>query len=135
MVLFLFFFFKQKTAYEMRISDWSSDVCSSDLNERAALSKTTIKFTLAEDAELRSTMAGEKIVHLIGNTPDGRDARAVYKAPSYITDSSVFSVTAKLNAGRTVELVGYWRKRNWKDRNGKAQSVWEFQTMTLLAHA
>src|SRR3546814_8888655 len=31
--LFVFFFFKQKTAYEMRISDWSSDVCSSDLPE------------------------------------------------------------------------------------------------------
>src|SRR3546814_12635305 len=30
-VLYCFFFFKQKTAYEMRISDWSSDVCSSDL--------------------------------------------------------------------------------------------------------
>src|SRR3546814_8775792 len=30
-VWFVFFFFKQKTAYEMRISDWSSDVCSSDL--------------------------------------------------------------------------------------------------------
>src|SRR3546814_1731134 len=30
----LFFFFKQKTAYEMRISDWSSDVCSSDLHRR-----------------------------------------------------------------------------------------------------
>src|SRR3546814_8108459 len=29
---FLIFFFKQKTAYEMRISDWSSDVCSSDLS-------------------------------------------------------------------------------------------------------
>src|SRR3546814_9793674 len=29
------FFFKQKTAYEMRISDWSSDVCSSDLPPRA----------------------------------------------------------------------------------------------------
>src|SRR3546814_5196645 len=28
---YIFFFFKQKTAYEMRISDWSSDVCSSDL--------------------------------------------------------------------------------------------------------
>src|SRR3546814_8819699 len=28
----LFFFFKQKTAYNMRISDWSSDVCSSDLS-------------------------------------------------------------------------------------------------------
>src|SRR3546814_5087080 len=31
-----FFFFKQKTAYEMRISDWSSDVCSSDLIRIAA---------------------------------------------------------------------------------------------------
>src|SRR3546814_3927638 len=31
MYLFCCFFFKQKTAYEMRISDWSSDVCSSDL--------------------------------------------------------------------------------------------------------
>src|SRR3546814_4073048 len=30
---FFFFFFKQKTAYEMRISDWSSDVCSSDLRD------------------------------------------------------------------------------------------------------
>src|SRR6188768_10411 len=31
MIVFLFFFFKQKTAYEMSIGDWSSDVCSSDL--------------------------------------------------------------------------------------------------------
>src|SRR3546814_17679986 len=31
MLYVIFFFFKQKTAYEMRISDWSSDVCSSDL--------------------------------------------------------------------------------------------------------
>src|SRR3546814_517414 len=48
MFLFLFFFFKQKTAYEMRISDWSSDVCSSDLiwqhssrNARREASRTT----------------------------------------------------------------------------------------------
>src|SRR3546814_7931468 len=34
---FVFFFFKQKTAYEMRISDWSSDVCSSDLTSRRQL--------------------------------------------------------------------------------------------------
>src|SRR3546814_14301031 len=31
------FFFKQKTAYELRISDWSSDVCSSDLRRQGAL--------------------------------------------------------------------------------------------------
>src|SRR3546814_8261354 len=35
--LYFFFFFKQKTAYEMRISDWSSDVCSSDLPQGAAV--------------------------------------------------------------------------------------------------
>src|SRR3546814_9548904 len=35
--VFLCFFFKQKTAYEMRISDWSSDVCSSDLRLRHRL--------------------------------------------------------------------------------------------------
>src|SRR3546814_1910179 len=35
MIYFFFFFVKQKTAYEMRISDWSSDVCSSDLPEAA----------------------------------------------------------------------------------------------------
>src|SRR3546814_9996812 len=34
LLLCSFFFFKQKTAYEMRISDWSSDVCSSDLVKR-----------------------------------------------------------------------------------------------------
>src|SRR3546814_4704055 len=33
----LFFFFKQKTAYEMRISDWSSDVCSSDLRRSTVI--------------------------------------------------------------------------------------------------
>src|SRR3546814_3207359 len=36
MCYFFFFFFKQKTAYEMRISDWSSDVCSSDLSPHSA---------------------------------------------------------------------------------------------------
>src|SRR3546814_19062552 len=37
--IFVFFFFKQKTAYEMRISDWSSDVCSSDLLDMPLESK------------------------------------------------------------------------------------------------
>src|SRR3546814_5667012 len=42
----LFFFFKQKTAYEMRISDWSSDVCSSDLrgtSRQGSIEMTKIK--------------------------------------------------------------------------------------------
>src|SRR3546814_9758467 len=40
--MFIVFVFKQKTAYEMRISDWSSDVCSSDLCGRATHSASAI---------------------------------------------------------------------------------------------
>src|SRR3546814_5975577 len=39
-VVVVIFFFKQKTAYEMRISDWSSDVCSSDLSASPSSSAT-----------------------------------------------------------------------------------------------
>src|SRR3546814_4038981 len=38
----IFFFFKQKTAYEMRISDWSSDVCSSDLAGKVSNTKIVV---------------------------------------------------------------------------------------------
>src|SRR3546814_3933610 len=41
--LVFFFFFKQKTAYEMRISDWSSDVCSSDLLRKILLPAVRIE--------------------------------------------------------------------------------------------
>src|SRR3546814_3958206 len=39
----VFFFFKQKTAYEVRISDWSSDVCSSDLYLAAPVAMCTMR--------------------------------------------------------------------------------------------
>src|SRR6058998_3515154 len=41
-LVFVFFFFKQKTAYEMVMSDWSSDVCSSDLGPRRASGRQRI---------------------------------------------------------------------------------------------
>src|SRR3546814_9560658 len=47
-VLVCFFFFKQKTAYEMRISDWSSDVCSSDLKKLLVISLTLLLFWATE---------------------------------------------------------------------------------------
>src|SRR3546814_9841950 len=42
--MLLFFFFKQKTAYEMRISDWSSDVCSSDLRKDEEMNEPIMQF-------------------------------------------------------------------------------------------
>src|SRR3546814_5695720 len=57
MVLFLvfFFFFKQKTAYEMRISDWSSDVCSSDLAAISGAGPASV--TLRLDLPIRCLLA------------------------------------------------------------------------------
>src|SRR3546814_8366193 len=67
----VFFFFKQKTAYEMRISDWSSDVCSSDLGwkEVAVVRAETSQLTfvsgdgdrVASILITRSTLYGCKI--------------------------------------------------------------------------
>src|SRR3546814_5003379 len=69
-MLFVIFFFKQKTAYEMRISDWSSDVCSSDLAyaerayyalARAVLPKLDLSIRAQRDAydELREKLSAK----------------------------------------------------------------------------
>src|SRR3546814_14551149 len=55
----LVFFFKQKTAYEMRISDWSSDVCSSDLSARFCMPVVLPKLPVLECVpSLRSALNG-----------------------------------------------------------------------------
>src|SRR3546814_5582385 len=60
-MLWFFFFFKQKTAYEMRISDWSSDVCSSDLLELDHLGRrrraATARFGIGEECAERAALA------------------------------------------------------------------------------
>src|SRR3546814_5432890 len=77
-ILFVaFFFFKQKTAYEMRISDWSSDVCSSDLLPLALL-----QFALAS----ASWLSIASILYLL--MPDG--AR-------YLTVASVLLLSVLAN--------------------------------------
>src|SRR3546814_4888500 len=73
----LVFFFKQKTAYELRISDWSSDVCSSDLMDMTdALDPARIgddRMAAIEDADLHRlegvNMAGEGNAHLLQRRP------------------------------------------------------------------
>src|SRR3546814_4594494 len=71
MSLVLFFFFKQKTAYEMRISDWSSDVCSSDLRDRPAARRDRGD----EDGKYPARAEGgrgEERVRRAGRKPAGR---------------------------------------------------------------
>src|SRR3546814_2903442 len=52
------FFFKQKTAYEMRISDWSSDVCSSDLNSDTAQRNAAIGTSIRRDQCMAPPVGG-----------------------------------------------------------------------------
>src|SRR3546814_10224320 len=54
-----FFFFKQKTAYEMRISDWSSDVCSSDLVGRERRDRCRLADPFVEEG-----LAGPTLLHI-----------------------------------------------------------------------
>src|SRR3546814_7318606 len=56
------FFFKQKTAYEMRISDWSSDVCSSDLRHPGVQALNLVT------ALVESLNAGVPVVAIVGDT-------------------------------------------------------------------
>src|SRR3546814_3680711 len=56
-IFVVFFFFKQKTAYEMRISDWSSDVCSSDLLAQDAQAATAGNSEIIVTAQKRSESA------------------------------------------------------------------------------
>src|SRR3546814_9521376 len=58
--MFFFFFFKQKTAYEMRISDWSSDVCSSDLAAQGPASTQGLGLQVGYNSDYRrATLAYE----------------------------------------------------------------------------
>src|SRR3546814_3750677 len=70
------FFFKQKTAYEMRISDWSSDVCSSDLQELLdQIAVRTMKFDAIETGGAGIARAGPVGLDEIGDLRGFESAR------------------------------------------------------------
>src|SRR3546814_10625039 len=73
----LYFFFKQETAYEMRISDWSSDVCSSDLRSERCPAHVVIDLQRAGDeplVELPDDIGDERKIGAVGIELVHRDA-------------------------------------------------------------
>src|SRR3546814_9118463 len=66
--MFIFFCFKQKTAYEMRISDWSSDVCSSDLG----IAQAGSALLLGSRGRRFEPCSPDQLVDLRGINSDGR---------------------------------------------------------------
>src|SRR3546814_15267653 len=81
----VFFFFKQKTAYEMRIRDWSSDVCSSDLLMAAVLDRRLARLVGGGEANRAAAASAAEIVAIIRDSADqhpftAADATAVMDA-------------------------------------------------------
>src|SRR3546814_20545143 len=83
-MLLLFFFFKQKTAYEMRISDWSSDVCSSDLADAVVLSALD---SIAWALNVRGGDVAHTPVALAYAIVSADGTADLYVAPDKLTDA------------------------------------------------
>src|SRR3546814_2495413 len=103
-----FFFFKQKTAYEMRISDWSSDVCSSDLLH--------LKPHVTGWARLDRIWGGTTDVQYLRNNRSGRVALCV---PSWsITDDEGRPVKmlefVRPTGSKRIQLAELWQTF-WKE--------------------
>src|SRR3546814_13504317 len=99
-----FFFFKQKTAYEMRISDWSSDVCSSDLradvapvvDQEAAIDQSSVVVFLREGK--RAEMDPDAIFRRCGAHAIGR-ASCRERVCQYVSISVVAVSLKKKSSG------------------------------------
>src|SRR3546814_11004328 len=136
----VFFFFKQKTAYEMRISDWSSDVCSSDLGEQDRDALDALKANLkALGATDRAAVRAGSVLALgpaprafdllLPDAPYGTGAASVAldKLPRLCRagpDSCVAIETAAKQASPVACFETHTERRDHKTRltqHGKAQ--------------
>src|SRR3546814_3218748 len=117
----MFFFFKQNTAYDMRICDWSSDVCSSDLGEVRAVGPALEAY--------RPTDA--QIVHELERFI--RNVRALPLDPVVLRDHWLEAYDFASSRGATA-LNAYARERDPFSRVGKATVAVEVTSEIGRAH-
>src|SRR3546814_3601472 len=115
----LFFFFKQKTAYEMRISDWSSDVCSSDLaairgvtgvDEMSSYvgegnSRTFVQFAIGTPIDRAYNDVNQAVSQIRSELPDGILEPQVMRVDISAGPITYFSVSA---ADMTLEQLSWF---------------------------
>src|SRR3546814_20899706 len=99
MIVIVFFFFKQKTAYEMRISDWSSDVCSSDLIVSLVRDLGITAVTITHDMASARTIA-----HRVAMLKDGR---IIWSGPTSELESSGNDYVDDFVRGRSDSVTIY----------------------------
>src|SRR3546814_7106716 len=124
------FFFKQKTAYEMRTSDWSSDVCSSDLLELSpdpSRDVILIAFRLTgKDVKLYALLAPH-----LGGSGLHNNARADPELLAW-TDGNALHLAADCGFSRTsAGYVGH--SDGWQDRSEEHTS--ELQSLMRISYA
>src|SRR3546814_4710543 len=104
-VYVLIFFFKQKTAYEMRISDWSSDVCSSDLPDSAPGSSTGADFEFG--ITIREADGGALVFSW---NPNGTVDGAIVGGTENADGANLNQEISRLLPGQTIVDTGLDRK-------------------------
>src|SRR3546814_573228 len=117
--VYLFFFFKQKTAYERRISDWSSDVCSSDL-------PITGRDSYKDVRHLEISLEGSQLDYQPG------DALGVWPVQSDTLISQVIDQLG-LDADENIEIDT--ATRSLKEWLGRHRELTQLTKPFLLAHA
>src|SRR3546814_1684234 len=127
-VFFFIFFFKQKTAYEMRISDWSSDVCSSDLGGSRRLfidMPSDPRLAACETEELRLRFGRVGTLTVLCTLPlNGQLARHRQVAQLFASEFDGYVLThagETLPPGAAVHMLleseigrASWRERGWQ---------------------
>src|SRR3546814_4664942 len=122
--MLFFFFFKQKTAYEMRISDWSSDVCSSDL-WRSKGEVWGMTSPLAIDAAVDDPLKVEDLASKKSAAQEARKAHLLLQ-PHFLSPTPKCAPAArKSHQGRRFRLL---RPLNWIT----TLSVWLSKKANLL---
>src|SRR3546814_1413800 len=109
----VFFFFKQKTAYEMLISDWSSDVCSSDLDGGPAAG---LAITLAPGANALAVTEAVKarVQEIQPYFPEGVEVRYPYQTAPFVEASIGAVVQTIIEAIALVVLVMLLFLQSWR---------------------
>src|SRR3546814_13130472 len=113
-----FFFFKQKTAYEMRISDWSSDVCSSDLHGQAQVPAVPIGLGFAIDrnrTEAAALGGTEHARQRAFSLAQGEVKLVAHGANPRVVGQGRLRMAQRRGAGRAEIGRASWRERVCQD--------------------
>src|SRR3546814_3508879 len=133
------FFFKQKTAYEMRISDWSSDVCSSDLADRQGEHDAAYGKAYCREKRLRAAVdRGECASCGLDTGSTGRGRRATRKTDPGAHGSQYRArhSLGGIDGGNTGSPASGHAQRSCDYRSSRSEeNTYELQSIMRISYA